>query len=357
MSAKYPTQLYTERETENLPGILYDADKKQNLFSEDFQRHAEEIIAIETALGVNMGNIPTPPTKATGAEIDTGTNDTKFVTPKAIEDSNLARTSDIPTLPTKATGAELDTGTDDNKFATAKAINDSHNVPSVAPGTSGNVMTSDGTDWTSGAPAGGGGKPQRIVSTIWDYLGDCFYKYASDGGTSTVYAGGVSLVTTDTAGSRAGLKYSAPYADFQFASPSYFWTSFDNVLVGMTNQKGLAVMGDAHVGASAYTYSGGYYGFMYEKVGGTIKIYAVCGNNTTQTKTELAGLSKVVRGFAVMSATDIKYYCAGNLVATHTTNLPTGTPSRVFSVAVGNVGNADSGDLLFGPTGVSQDAF
>jgi len=28
-------------------------------------------------------------------------------------------------------------------------VNDSHNIPSVAPGTSGNVMSSDGTDWIS----------------------------------------------------------------------------------------------------------------------------------------------------------------------------------------------------------------
>jgi len=54
-------------------------------------------------------------------------------------------------VPVKATGAELDTGTDDAKFATAKALKDSHNVPSVAPSTSGKVMTSDGTDWTSAA--------------------------------------------------------------------------------------------------------------------------------------------------------------------------------------------------------------
>ena len=65
----------------------------------------------------------------------------------------VALTSDIPV---KATGAELDTGTDDAKFATAKALKDSHNVPSVAPSTSGNVMTSNGTDWVSSAPAGGG---------------------------------------------------------------------------------------------------------------------------------------------------------------------------------------------------------
>jgi len=59
-------------------------------------------------------------------------------------------------VPVKATGAELDTGTDDAKFATAKAIKDSFNVPSVAPSTTGNVLTSDGTNWTSSPAAGGG---------------------------------------------------------------------------------------------------------------------------------------------------------------------------------------------------------
>ena len=54
----------------------------------------------------------------------------------------------------KATGAELDTGTDDAKFATAKATKDSHNVPNVAPSTDGKVLTSNGTDWVSEVPAG-----------------------------------------------------------------------------------------------------------------------------------------------------------------------------------------------------------
>jgi len=53
----------------------------------------------------------------------------------------------------KATGAELDTGTDDAKFLTAKSTVDSHDVPNVVPSTSGNIMTSDGTDWTSEASA------------------------------------------------------------------------------------------------------------------------------------------------------------------------------------------------------------
>jgi len=48
--ADFPTSIYEERETENLPGIVFDANKKQNLYSEDFQNHASEITAIETYL-------------------------------------------------------------------------------------------------------------------------------------------------------------------------------------------------------------------------------------------------------------------------------------------------------------------
>ena len=69
------------------------------------------------------------------------------------EMQTLLNVADGATADVKATGAELDTGTDDAKFATAKALKDSHNVPSVAPGTDGKVLTSNGTDWISEVPA------------------------------------------------------------------------------------------------------------------------------------------------------------------------------------------------------------
>ena len=68
----------------------------------------------------------------------------------------LINVADGATANAKATGAELDTGTDDVKFATAKALKDSHNVPSVVPSTSGNHMVSNGVDWISQASTGGG---------------------------------------------------------------------------------------------------------------------------------------------------------------------------------------------------------
>lgn len=78
--------------------------------------------------------------------------------------------SETGVIPVKATGAELDTGIDDDKFATAKALKDSHNVPSVAPGTSGNVLTSNGTNWTSAAPAGGSGDTIAPATNTADYI-------------------------------------------------------------------------------------------------------------------------------------------------------------------------------------------
>jgi hypothetical protein len=121
-----------------------------------------------------VSTAPSGGTKATSAEVDTGTDDVKFVTPLAISGShnvphvvpgttgNYMRSDGtdwvsaaFPSIPVKATSAEIDTGTDDAKFATALAISGSHNVPHVVPGTDGNVLTSDGTDWVSEAPSGG----------------------------------------------------------------------------------------------------------------------------------------------------------------------------------------------------------
>lgn len=48
--ADFPTSIFTPRDTENLPGIVFDAAKKQVLFSEDYQSLGAEIEAIETYL-------------------------------------------------------------------------------------------------------------------------------------------------------------------------------------------------------------------------------------------------------------------------------------------------------------------
>ena len=56
----------------------------------------------------------------------------------------------------EATAAEIDAGTQAGSttaelFVNPKYLNDCHNIPTVAPGTSGNAMVSNGTDWISGS--------------------------------------------------------------------------------------------------------------------------------------------------------------------------------------------------------------
>ena len=65
----------------------------------------------------------------------------------------ILRVSDfnVRGVPVKASAAEVTAGTDDAKFVTAKGILDSVNVPNVAPGPSGNSMTSNGLEWVSAA--------------------------------------------------------------------------------------------------------------------------------------------------------------------------------------------------------------
>lgn len=122
-----------------------------NLTSKGTNTHSQ----IDTALsrladtsGTNTGD-QTIPVKATGAEINTGTDDAKFATAKAITDSNVAFTSDIPT---KASGSDITTGTDDAKFLTSKALADA---------TTGKL----GDSWTSYSATIGGftGTPTQTI--------------------------------------------------------------------------------------------------------------------------------------------------------------------------------------------------
>lgn len=49
--SSFPEEIFEPRETENLPGIVYNPADKKNFYSEDFQNLGTEINAIENALG------------------------------------------------------------------------------------------------------------------------------------------------------------------------------------------------------------------------------------------------------------------------------------------------------------------
>lgn len=111
--ANYPNSIYGPRAKENRSGVVYDATKKSVIFVEDVSKLDDEVVAIETELGANpkgakadvktrlddvdqaIAGIPAVPVKATGAEINTGSDDTKYTTPKAIADSNVFRSEKL----------------------------------------------------------------------------------------------------------------------------------------------------------------------------------------------------------------------------------------------------------------------
>ena len=71
MTAQFPSATYTARDTENLPGIVYDANEKRNMFSEDFQNQGAEITAIETFLRgqATLLSVPTSPAGLTAGQV------------------------------------------------------------------------------------------------------------------------------------------------------------------------------------------------------------------------------------------------------------------------------------------------
>ena len=149
--ASYPAGVYSPRTKANKSGVVYDAAQTKKIYAEDITKLDDEVVAIETELGANpkgiyasvaanlaalwsaissfvtsfieLSDAPSSYTdqagkvvavnaeedglefitagggvKCTGAEINTGTDDAKFATPKAIADSDIAFLSDIPDL-------------------------------------------------------------------------------------------------------------------------------------------------------------------------------------------------------------------------------------------------------------------
>jgi hypothetical protein len=146
---------FIDLEVTNLPtvngGTLATALSLGTMASETATNYvAKSLFDANTILYATADN--TPLALVVGASTIVGRKATgDIVSLTAAELRTIINVADGATANAKAAGTDVDTGTNDALFLTAKSINDSHNVPMVAPGTSGNVMTSNGTDWTSAA--------------------------------------------------------------------------------------------------------------------------------------------------------------------------------------------------------------
>lgn len=120
------------------------------------------ILGVAAATTVNKVALTAP---ATGSTLTIADGQTLTVNGSATitNGTHSGTNTGDQTIPSVATGTELDTGTDNDKIATALALKNSHNVPSVAPSTSGNLLQSNGTDWVSNTVAFGKQMFQAIV--------------------------------------------------------------------------------------------------------------------------------------------------------------------------------------------------
>lgn len=150
----------TEKTTWNAKQAAMGSDDNYVTDAEKANLHApsSDNQTASTVANTPAGNIAATTVQAAINELDGEkqplatvlTNTTAAFT--TAQETKLSGIATGATNNTKAAGTDIDTGTDDAKFLTSKAVNDSHNIPDVAPGTSGNVLQSNGTDWISATP-------------------------------------------------------------------------------------------------------------------------------------------------------------------------------------------------------------
>ena len=159
----------------------------------------------------------------------------------------------------KAAASDVTTGTDDAKYVTSKAIKDSVNVPNVAPSTSGNVLTSNGTAWTSAA-AGGSSKfacngrltletgvaisttEQTAKTTLYltKYNGDQIATYSGTAWVTIALGADISITL-------AGLTAGLPYDVYVYSNAGTLtleltaWTNTTTRATALTTQDGVYV--------------------------------------------------------------------------------------------------------------------
>jgi hypothetical protein len=97
------TEIITEAELSLSDNATNNSSSTKHGFLKKLSNVATEVLdgqhnfrTIAAILGFTPANAASVPVKATGAEVDTGTDDAKFVTAKALEDSDYIKAADLP---------------------------------------------------------------------------------------------------------------------------------------------------------------------------------------------------------------------------------------------------------------------
>lgn len=200
--------------------------------------------------------------------------------------------------------------------------------------------------------------PQQIFASAFEDLANRWTVTIGGGGSATTDTQGLDLKTSITVGSFAKAVFAMFQNRINFSRKSTFVTGWDNLVAGMDNAGGCAVVGDSiTVGATGVTLTPNHYGFEIEEIAGVIKVYATNADGVTQTRTEIGATHSIENAVAIFNpGVDVKFYIDGVLKIIHTTNLPTGAYTDI-TFGLSNKNNADDGDIQFGSCSFSQNAY
>lgn len=283
----------------------------------------EALTAANVRTIINVADGATANAKATGAEVDTGTDDAKFVTAKALVDSSYEKN------PMTAAGDIIYGGTSGAPTRLAK-------------GTDGQVLTlaSGNPSWATPSSSGSNFAVDPTLTNYFNFVSE----WLTPGGTALNYVTNSSPSTYNCYGGYSIIKWagSMKYANKKFAdilsetNGNLYFTSVLRIIANINVKiyNGSSSAGQAFIGFSSD--SDGYFetenvsnypraGFVFDYQ--NEKIFAVNANGTNYTKTELTVSSPRNKRYSYIVDFDkanstIKFYLNGSLVATHTTNIP-----------------------------------
>ena len=314
--ADFPNTIYEQRELENLPGIVFDALQPRNLFAEDILNLANEIIAIETVLGIEpAGEYETVKewlealSEGGGAVWGgiTGTLSAQTDLQSALDDKQ----DDLGFTPENVANKSTDVETDqasNTKYPSVKAVYDwvIALIEGLEPADP--VIPPFEVIYTGG----GGYDASDMVDTVGTYSNDApngrSYVQCANSLNSTGrvrrYCFGGSFAPFNKKILLSGLfelsTYSSGNACFYFYAGNGDFTG-----AGVNDNK--------------------HFGFIVKVVSGAPRLYAVWGNGT-QYSYDLGvfGGGRFNVSALFRAGVGIDFYVEGTLVYTATTNLPTG---------------------------------
>lgn len=218
-----------------------------------------------------------------------------------------------------------------------------------------------GTTGATGAP-GAAGADAKLRNRFFENFGGAT-RLDQGGGNSGNQGLGNSGLTQATGATASSYCYSRAYIYAGVAASLFTGnSSFDTVFtIGTMPTTGSALfgVGDVTISGADCTYTENHYGFKIIVVAGVATLYATNGNGTTETATSIQTLAVNTPLFLyakMIDATNIKYYVNGALVATHTTNLPTGSPVAFFKMGISNKATANDFQTAFAYAAYERDA-